>query len=160
MSELRQRQPRQEDPGFLEFTRTLPCCVCGTIGLSQAAHIRMANASLKKPLSGMQEKPDDIWCVALCGPRLGRFPAVIGCHAEQHAMNERDFWDRAGMDPFVIAAWNFARYRSSKPAEVADATKHYKPRKPKTRAKPHHEPCQRAKIAKRVNPWPKGRKFR
>ena len=159
MTELRQRNLRIRDPGFLAFTRTLPCCVCGTIGMSQAAHIRMANASLKKLPTGMREKPSDIWAVPLCGPRLGRYPAVIGCHAEQHGMNERDFWDRAGMDPFVIAAWNYARYRSSKPAGAADAPKQSRPRKPKEAAKPRHEPRQRAKIAKRVNPWPKGRKI-
>jgi hypothetical protein len=151
MTELRQRQPRQEDAGFLKFTRTLPCCVCGTIGMSQAAHIRMANASLKKPPSGMQEKPDDIWCVALCGPRLGVYPAVIGCHAEQHAMNERDFWDRAGMDPFVIAAWNYARYRSSKPAEPVREPAVSKSRKTRSRIKP----LGRAPVGRL---WPK-RKF-
>ena len=160
MTELRQRSPRIKDPGFLEFTRTLPCCVCGTIGMSQAAHIRMANASLKKLPSGMQEKPDDIWCVPLCGPRLGRFPAVIGCHAEQHAMNERDFWDRSGFDPFVIAAWNYAKYQSSKPQKAAGERSASRPRKPKEAAKSRHEPRQRTKIAKRANPWPKGRKFR
>lgn len=74
-------------------------------------------------------------------------------------MNERDFWDRSGMDPFVIAAWNYARYRSSKPAEAADAPKQPRPRKSKEDAKSRHEPRQRAKIAKRVNPWPKGRKI-
>jgi hypothetical protein len=160
MTELRQRQPRQEDAGFLKFTRTLPCCVCGTIGMSQAAHIRMANASLKKPPSGMQEKPDDIWCVPLCGPRLGRFPTVIGCHAEQHAMNERDFWDRSGFDPFVIAAWNYASYRVGKPQETRSASQ---PRKPKIRAKVAARPRQprrgpKAKIPSR--PFPKGIKFR
>jgi hypothetical protein len=119
----------------------------------------MANTSLKKLPSGMAEKPDDIWTVPLCGPRLGRYPAVIGCHAEQHAMNERDFWDRSGMDPFVIAAWNFAKYRSSKPQEAADAPKQSRPRKPKEVAKPRQKPRLRAKIAKRVNSWPKNLKF-
>jgi hypothetical protein len=107
----------------------------------------------------MREKPSDMWCTPLCGPRLGRYPAVIGCHAEQHATNERDFWDRAGMDPFVIAAWNYARYRSNKPQEATDVPKQSRPRKPKEAAKPRHEPRQRAKIAKRANPWPKNRKF-
>jgi hypothetical protein len=158
MTELRQRSPRILDPGFLAFTRTLPCCVCGTIGMSQAAHLRMANDSLKKPPTGMREKPSDMFAVPLCGPRLGTFPAVIGCHAEQHTMNERSLWDRAGMDPFVIAAWNYARYRSSRPAEPAGKPAASKPRKPKASAKLHGRPRQRAKIAKRSNPWPK-RKF-
>jgi hypothetical protein len=160
LTELRQRQPRILDPGFLAFTKTLPCCVCGTIGMSQAAHIRMANASLKKLPTGMREKPSDMWCTPLCGPRLGRYPAVIGCHAEQHAMNERDFWDRAGMDPFVIAAWNYARYRSSKPAEATDAPKQSRPRKPKKAAKPHRKRPQEPKKRIPSRSFPKGRKFR
>jgi hypothetical protein len=163
MTELRQRQPRIVEPGFLKFTRTLPCCVCGTTGMSQAAHIRMGNVSLKKLPAGMREKPDDIWSVPLCGPRLGIYPAVIGCHAEQHSGAERDYWERSGMDPFVIAAWNYARYRSSKPAVAAGEPAKARPRKPKFRIKPlGRAPVgrPRAKIAKRAEPWPKGRKLR
>jgi hypothetical protein len=162
MTELRQRRPRILDPGFLKFTRTLPCCVCGTIGMSQAAHIRMGNVSLKKLPAGMREKPDDIWCVPLCGPHLGIYPAVIGCHAEQHAMNERDFWERSGMDPFVIAAWNYARYSSSKPAVAAGKPKTARPRKIKFRFQSlglAPVSRSRAKIASRQFPKTK-RKFR
>jgi hypothetical protein len=162
MAELRQRQPRILDHGFLKFTRTLPCCVCGTIGMSQAAHIRMGNVSLKKLPAGLREKPSDIWSVPLCGPRLGIYPAVIGCHAEQHSGSERDFWEKSGMDPFVIAAWNCARYRSSKPPVAADKPKASRARKPKVRSKPLGRVPMgrpRAKIANR--PFPKTkRKFR
>ena len=117
----------------------------------------MANASLGKEAAGGAQKPDDRWVTPLCGPILGAFPAARGCHAEQHAMNEREFWRRACLDPFVIAAWNYARYRAGKPEERPSSAR---PRKPKARIKSRHEPRQRAKIAKRVNPWPKGRKFR
>ena len=154
MTELRQRSPRILDPGFLAFTRTLPCCVCGTIGMSQAAHLRMANHSLGKPPTGMREKPSDMFAVPLCGPRLGAFPAVIGCHAEQHSMNERDFWDRAGMDPFVIAAWNYTRYRAAEPAGKPSVPK---PRKANTATKAPQRPRGGYRWAKK--PFPKGRKF-
>ena len=156
MTELRQRSPRILDPGFLTFTRKLPCCVCGSIGRSQAAHIRFGNVSLGKRDTGSREKPDDKWCVSLCGPILGAFPPMIGCHAEQHSMNEIEFWRKVCLDPFVIAAWNHTRYLASKPAGGAAIPQSHKP---KAHTKPNHEPRQRAKIAKRVNPWPKGQKF-
>ena len=114
MTELRQRQPRILDPGFIRFTQKLACCVCKEVGRSQAAHIRMANDELKKPPAGMQEKPSDMFCVPLCGPRLGAYPAVIGCHAIQHSMNERDFWDIRGIDPFMVASWNYTVYSAQK----------------------------------------------
>ena len=123
--------------------------------MSQAAHLRMANDSLKKPPAGMREKPSDMFAVPLCGPRLGAFPAVIGCHAEQHAMNERDFWDRAGIDPFVIAALNYTRYRATEPAGEFAARK---PRKAKTKPKASQRPPHGYRWASK--PFPKGRKFR
>jgi hypothetical protein len=127
--------------------------------MSQAAHIRMANHSLGKLPTGMREKPSDMWSVPLCGPKLGQFPAVIGCHAEQHDMNERDFWDRAGMDPFVISAWNYAKYRSTKPAEPAGEPTSSKPRKAKTKPKANRNPPGGYRWASK--PFPKTkRKFR
>ena len=160
MTELRQRQPRIKDPGFLEFTRNLPCCVCGAVGRSQAAHIRMANVSLGKEAAGGAQKPDDRWATPLCGPILGAFPPARGCHAEQHDGNEREFWRRACLDPFVIAAWNFARYRAGKPEESPAAAR---PRKPKARAKMHgRQRAPRHGPKKRIpsRPFPKGkRKF-
>lgn len=150
MTELRQRRPRVHEPQFLAFTRNLPCCVCGWPNPSQAAHIRMANLELNKTAAGGQEKPDDMWCVPLCGPILGAYPAVIGCHAEQHTMNERDFWERAGLDPFAIAAWNYAAYRSTAARGEPSARK---PRKPKVPRKAPQRPRRKAKIASR--PFPK-----
>jgi hypothetical protein len=129
---LRQRNPRLIDEKFLVIVRTLPCCVCGRAPPSQAAHIRSGNPDYGKPPTGMQEKPSDRWAVPLCGPVMYRIgPPMIGCHAEQHAGNELEFWRKAGKDPFMIADTLYkkfgsvlserkSRYRKPKPRKSKD----------------------------------------
>lgn len=104
MPELRQRQPRKEDAGFLIFLRKRRCCACDDRPPSQAAHIRMACPERGKRQCGKGEKPDDRWAVPLC--RL--------CHTDgawaQHKVGEEAFWRHVSKDPFVIAARLYARY--------------------------------------------------
>lgn len=93
MSELRQREPRQKDAKHLDYIRSLPCCICGENTTVEAAHIRTGSSEHGKPITGMQEKPSDAWCLPLCGLH----------HREQHTMNEMEFWHLHGIDPFMLA---------------------------------------------------------
>ena len=103
---LRQRQPRIEDPRFLDFVREQPCCVCG--GQAEAAHVRMASEAHGKRSTGMAEKPDDRWSVPLCPT----------CHRDdvrsQHAVGEVEFWSRVGLDPFEIAEGLYQEFQRSR----------------------------------------------
>lgn len=84
-----QRRPRKFDPDHLAFVRTLPCVVCGDDTTTEAAHVRMTDPSVAKPMTGMGIKPDDMFTVPLCGKH----------HREQHTMREFKFWQDAGIDP-------------------------------------------------------------
>jgi hypothetical protein len=100
VTELRQRDPRQEEPLFLAFLRRKPCCVCFAPPRSQAAHIRMACLLIGKEYTGKAEKPHDRWATPLCAD----------CHREQHGTAERKFWEWTGVDPFKVAATLYAQF--------------------------------------------------
>ena len=65
---------------------------------AEAAHIRYGSQDHGKPHTGKSEKPSDKWVVPLSPEehRLG--------NQSQHTMNERDYWDRVGIDPLIVAA--------------------------------------------------------
>lgn len=89
-----QRHPRQHLAAHLDFIRSLPCCVCGYNIETQAAHVRMSDGSIAKPMSGIGNKPDDIFTLPLCGRH----------HDAQHKHgNERDWWKLMGIDPVKIS---------------------------------------------------------
>lgn len=87
------------DVAHLNFVRDMPCCVCGKAPRNAAAHVRFSDAKAGTVNPGMQRKPCDSKTVPLCDP---------GCHKEapgsQHDGDERDFWERHRLNPFVIAA--------------------------------------------------------
>jgi hypothetical protein len=89
---LRQRQPREKSKKYLDYIRSLPCCICGDNTTTEAAHLRTSNIELGKDDHGWG-RPDDKWALPLCGKH----------HREQHTMNEMDFWRCHGKDPFLIA---------------------------------------------------------
>lgn len=134
MSELRQRDPRQEDAKHLAFVRTKECCLPFCHREAEAAHLRMGNLSIGKEPAGKGEKPHDKFTVPLCPyhHRIG-----IDC---QHNSNEKEWWELRGIDPWKIAAslWiesgGAERALQPKPAP--------RPRKIKERKPPE----QRAKI--------------
>jgi hypothetical protein len=135
MTELRQRQPRLLDAGFLAFLRTKPCaCGCGRAAPSEAAHIRIG-------LFAGQMKPHD----------RDALPLNRWCHREapdsQHA-DEKSFWNSRSLDPFKIAAALYQEYGGTGG----------KPRKPRTIIRPRIPKDKRQKIPARKAPWPK-RKF-
>lgn len=91
---LRFREPRAECPAHLRFIRNLPCVVCRNNIETQAAHVRFSCIESGKRMTGKAEKPDDKWTVPLCGRH----------HADQHAMNEREFWLTVGIDPIKVCS--------------------------------------------------------
>ena len=92
--ELRQKQPRIRDEKHLQYIRSLPCCICGDDTTTEAAHIRSGSINHGKSSTGMAEKPNDSWCVPLCGKH----------HREQHAFgNELEWWKCHGINPFILA---------------------------------------------------------
>ena len=95
---LRQRRPRQRDDKHLAFIRTQPCCLPFCNRQAEAAHLRMGNLSIGKEPAGRGEKPDDKFTVPLC-PYHHR----IGIDS-QHRSNEREWWERTGLNPWAIAA--------------------------------------------------------
>lgn len=89
-----QRKPRQHLASHLDFIRSLPCCVCGNNIETEAAHIRMSDGSIAKPMTGNSTKPDDYYTVPLCSAH----------HRAQHAHgNERDWWKLMEIDPVKTA---------------------------------------------------------
>jgi hypothetical protein len=90
---MRQRNPRQKEDGHLKFIRGLPCLTCGDDTSTEAAHVRMPDFCVAKPLTGLAIKPDDKYTVPLCGK----------CHRSQHQTSERVWWLSHSIDPVKIA---------------------------------------------------------
>ena len=102
MTDLRQREPRIQDPGYLAWLRRQRCaCGCGSHAPSDAAHIRSGSILHGKRHTGMAEKPDDRWAL----------PLSRSCHLRQHAFgSERDWWCGHGIDPFKLAIAYYGEY--------------------------------------------------
>lgn len=92
------KRPRVKNDRHLDFIRSLPCVCCGDNTTTEAAHIRMSCIAMGKWYTGKSEKPSDCWTVPLCGKH----------HREQHAMNEKLFWDGMKIDPVTVAAFLYA----------------------------------------------------
>jgi hypothetical protein len=95
--DLRQRQPRVEDPKHLRWIRTLPCLISGQFGV-EAAHVRYLDRRFNKRQVGLSEKPDDRWVVPLHHSHHRTGPDA------QHSRGEREWWQRKGIDPVIVAA--------------------------------------------------------
>jgi hypothetical protein len=93
VTELRQKEPRLHDPGFLAFLRTKPCCICGKVGETEAAHIRIG-------LFAKGMKPHDKYATPLCASH----------HRSQHGMSEEAFWASHERNPFFIAESLYVEY--------------------------------------------------
>lgn len=91
---MTQRRPRTEDKAHREFIGGLPCLICGNNIESQCAHVSYSDLRWGKPnTKGIANKVSDFYCIPLCGRH----------HTDQHAMNEREFWQLTGIDPVPIA---------------------------------------------------------
>lgn len=143
---LRQRQPREEDPAYLAYVRTLPCLICRRPGPSDPAHLRSAARQYGKPHTGMGEKPSDCWVLPLCRTH----------HEDQHRNNELSWWTRQGLpDPFGIAVALYA----SRPVLTRPRRQPRAMSKKARKAKPSRPIRSNPSIPQRENPWPSGRKI-
>lgn len=101
-----QRQPRELDPGYLQFLRRLPC-FAGVMGhgdcsgATQAAHLRFSDAAHGRRNPGMQSKSHDRFATPLCEHHHLR---------DQHARQEQAFWNDLGVDPGDLSAALYAAY--------------------------------------------------
>lgn len=73
----------------LNFIRSLMCCMCGTQGMTEAAHVRKGNGG------GMARKPDDSHVVPLC----------TYCHKTQHSAGEVTFWQDKNPNTLAALLW-------------------------------------------------------
>lgn len=130
---LRQRQPRAVDEAHLKFVRSQPCCIPYCNREAEAAHLRMENRVIGKRETGAGERPSDCYVTALC-PYHHR--TGIDC---QHNSNEKEWWERTGLNPWAIAAslWieSGGAARSLEPKRAKRRPKlresDYQPHKPK-----------------------------
>lgn len=90
---MRQRMPREKLDRHLDFIRGLPCICCGDNTSVEAAHLRLSDARIAKVNAGVGQKPDDFFCVPLCGKH----------HREQHTGSEERFWAYHQIDPILYA---------------------------------------------------------
>lgn len=102
-----QRRPRRENKKHLKWIAERPCVICGS-SPCDAAHIKMADARVNKPLSSnIGMKADDRFTLSLC-----RFH-----HDLSHAGGERGFWAGHFVDPILLA---LALYSITGDDEAAD----------------------------------------
>lgn len=97
----RQKQPRREDKGYLDFVRERSCVISGRRPV-EAAHLRTAYRLLVKREAGVAAKPSDFWCL----------PLAPDLHREQHRIgDELAFWRSHNIDnPFQLCLALFASY--------------------------------------------------
>lgn len=95
---------RLRSKDYLAFIRSLPCVACGN-PLTEAAHVRYAEAKAGKPITGRGIKSSDCYCAPLCNRH----------HVEQHdAGDERAWWVLYGIDPVYIAMALYCAWVSAK----------------------------------------------
>lgn len=108
----RKKHPRVKDDNYLDFIRGLPSCLSGERPVD-ACHIRYGDHAYGKRETGMSERADDVWTL----------PLTRAEHMAQHAMSEREFWARHGIDPLALCTKLFACNQDYERAElvIADA---------------------------------------
>jgi hypothetical protein len=75
---------------YLDFIRSLPCCVTGRYGV-EAAHLSFAMPRYAHYGRGKSSKVSDRWALPLCTDE----------HRRQHSMSEEAYW--FGRSPHVLA---------------------------------------------------------
>lgn len=85
------RTARVKRDAYRKWVGTLPCVIRKRPGV-EVAHISFARPDLGHLGRGKQSKASDRWVL----------PLAPDLHAEQHGMNEREFWRRHDIDPHLI----------------------------------------------------------
>ena len=89
--EKRKVARRLHDRPYLAFLHTLPCCISGTTNDVIAHHITIGRGR-------MGVKEDDSLALPLSAQWHNDFPQSL------HAVGEKNFWRRWGVDPFALAS--------------------------------------------------------
>lgn len=89
----KQRQPRVRDKVYLGWVSLLPCVAClretgAVVRPVHVAHVRFSDAAAGWRNPGLQSKPSDDRTAPLCPDHHIR---------DQHAGEERAFWERLGI---------------------------------------------------------------
>src|SRR5262245_26713031 len=104
---MMQRRPRRRNTKHLRFVADRCCIICGTYPCD-AAHIKMADARVLKPVSSnIGMKADDRFTLPLSRRH----------HEEQHSMPERAFYEKYNLDPILLS---LALYSISGDAQEGD----------------------------------------
>ena len=104
---LRQRRPRQTDPGYLKWLRGQRCaCGCFQAPPCDAAHLRSSSLKYDKPKTGFGRRPDDRWAL----------PLKHAHHMNQHAFGDELGWwlIRRVEDPFALCIEHYEKYQKLK----------------------------------------------
>ena len=81
------RASRWRSQAHASFVRSHACCVCRDTAGIELAHVRNGSGA------GVGQKPDDWRTVSLCRD----------CHAEQHRIGERTFWEDRNVEGLIAA---------------------------------------------------------
>ncbi len=92
---------RHADPDWLALIRTLPCIICRNDCETEACHIKMADSRFGKGIASQSKREDDWFVLPMCGRH----------HREQHAMPERQFYEKYGIDAPALALSMYVRGR-------------------------------------------------
>lgn len=85
------KRKQAKSKGYLAFLHRLPCVITGRTGV-QACHVSFRAPQYGHYGRGKQTKAADRWAL----------PMTPEMHAAQHAMGERDFWLKHGVDPHLL----------------------------------------------------------
>lgn len=101
------RASRWRSQAHCNFVRGHACCNCGDMAGIEVAHVRIGSGA------GMGQKPDDWNTVSLCRD----------CHASQHKIGERTFWQQYAKDHGCTVGQLVDAYckASPKAREIADS---------------------------------------
>lgn len=111
------RDPRERDRRYLGWVARLPCVACmvrGKINREvQVAHLRAGSEAHGKRPTGGAEKPSDRWTLPLCQPHHTGDRRKVDL--TQHNMNELEFWEALGIDPFGLCLALRSAYEAGTP---------------------------------------------
>ena len=81
------RASRWRSQAHCNFVRSHACATCYSTAAIEVAHVRLGSGA------GIGQKPDDFRTISLCRE----------CHAEQHRVGERTFWQGKDVEALVEA---------------------------------------------------------
>lgn len=93
------KQKPAKKADYLSFIRSLPCAVTGRYGV-EAAHVSYAAPHYLHYGRGKGHKADDRWAL----------PLSPDAHRDQHSHNEKEWWQRQGINPHELALTIFGAW--------------------------------------------------